>query len=429
MADDDDLNIYSEEVRDVLAEPPKALFRWGNTILFTFILLLLLLAYLVKYPDVNSAPIVITTQIPPEKSIARSSGAIEKILEENGEFVNENTPLAIIENTANYKDVFKLINIVDTVNAQQSLFMFPIEETGFLQLGPIESSYTLFEKDYIIYILNKSFDPYKIENNAQKSLTIQLNQRLKILREKKELNQIEISFKENELERYKNLYSKGIIAAQEWEAINVNYLQHEKNVKDLDLQISQLESSIVDLNKNSRTTKINEKKDQITLLRNTLQSYNQLKMDIKDWKMTYVLNSSIAGKLSYLQIWTENQEVKQGETIFTIIPDNSEQYIGKIKAPSENSGKLNIGQKVNIRLENYPYREYGMLTGIVKSISLTPDADGLYLIDVSLKKDLVTTYNKKIEFKQEMVGTANIITEDLRLLERFFYQIKDIFKR
>ena len=109
MADDDDLNIYSEEVRDVLAEPPKALFRWGNTILFTFILLLLLLAYLVKYPDVNSAPIVITTQIPPEKSIARSSGAIEKILEENGEFVNENTPLAIIENTANYKDVFKIV--------------------------------------------------------------------------------------------------------------------------------------------------------------------------------------------------------------------------------------------------------------------------------------------------------------------------------
>ena len=29
----DELNIYSEEVRDVLSDPPKAIYKWGNTIL------------------------------------------------------------------------------------------------------------------------------------------------------------------------------------------------------------------------------------------------------------------------------------------------------------------------------------------------------------------------------------------------------------
>ena len=38
-------------------------------------------------------------------------------------------------------------------------------------------------------------------------------------------------------------------------------------------------------------------------------------------------------------------------------------------------------------------------------------------------------YDKEIEFKQEMRGTAEIITEDLRLIERFFYQLKDVFSR
>ncbi|NVK09480.1 MAG: HlyD family secretion protein, partial [Tenacibaculum sp.] len=35
---------------------------------------------------------------------------------------------------------------------------------------------------------------------------------------------------------------------------------------------------------------------------------------------------------------------------------------------------------------------------------------------------------KKIDFKQEMQGTADIVTEDLRLIERFFYQLKNIIK-
>ena len=58
-----------------------------------------------------------------------------------------------------------------------------------------------------------------------------------------------------------------------------------------------------------------------------------------------------------------------------------------------------------------------------------PDKDGFYLIDVSLPELLVTSYNKEIEFKQEMRGVAEIITEDLRLIERFFYQFKELVER
>ena len=38
-----------------------------------------------------------------------------------------------------------------------------------------------------------------------------------------------------------------------------------------------------------------------------------------------------------------------------------------------------------------------------------------------------TSYNKSIFFKQEMIGSADIITEDLRLIERFFSQFKSVF--
>ena len=113
--------------------------------------------------------------------------------------------------------------------------------------------------------------------------------------------------------------------------------------------------------------------------------------------------------------------------VFTIIPEENSSFVGKIKAPSQNSGKIKHGQTVNIRLANYPSDEFGMLKGTIGHISLIPDDQGNYLIDVRLPKVLTTTYHQEIDFKQEMRGTAEIITKDLRLLERLFNKIKNIW--
>jgi hypothetical protein len=115
--------------------------------------------------------------------------------------------------------------------------------------------------------------------------------------------------------------------------------------------------------------------------------------------------------------------------MFAIIPSNENGYIGKVKAVAQNSGKIKIGQDVNIRLANYPDRQFGVLKGKVKSISLTPDKEGNLLIDISLPKDLTTSYKKEIQFQQEMSGNADIITEDLRLIERLLYQFKSMLNK
>jgi multidrug resistance efflux pump len=193
--------------------------------------------------------------------------------------------------------------------------------------------------------------------------------------------------------------------------------------------ISQLKSSLNDLNRNSKTTTINENKENVNLQSNVIQAFYQLKKSIKDWDLNYVLRSSIDGKVSFLQLWSANQTVNAGDNVFSIIPTNENGYIGKIKAPAQNSGKIKIGQTVNIRLANYPDREFGMIKGKISAISLTPDKEGNLLINVSLPNGLETSYKKQISFQQEMSGTADIVTEDLRLIERLLYQFRDIFKR
>ena len=423
----DGLKIYSEEVRDVLSDPPKAILRWGNTILLGFIVLLLLLSWIIKYPDIITTQIVITTNIPPEKLVARTSGKLEAILVKDRMNITKNSPLAVIENSANYHDVFLLKSIVDTINIGKSKFPFGKLKTA--QLGEIESFFALFQKESIADELNSKLQPYKVEGSAQSYEAIQLKERLSLLESQKNINQNELVLQKNDLERYETLFKKGIIATQEMEKQRLIYLQSQKNYKSVLSTISQLKSSLNELNRNSKTTQINENKENVNLQRNVIQAFYGLKKAIKDWELNYVLRSSIDGKVSFLQLWAANQIVNAGDTVFAIIPKNENGYIGKVKALAQNSGKIKIGQTVNIRLANYPDREFGMIKGKINVISLTPDKDGNVLINVALPQGLETSYKKQIAFQQEMSGTADIITEDLRLIERLLYQFRDIFRR
>ena len=142
----EELNIYSEEVKDVLSKPPKTLFRWGNTILLIFIIIIFMLSWLIKYPDIVVAKAILTTEIPPQKEFAIVSGKIDSLFVKNYQEVTKNTPLAIIENTANYKDVFFLKSILDTIQIQKQSFYFPIDELPILFLGEIDAAFPYLKR-------------------------------------------------------------------------------------------------------------------------------------------------------------------------------------------------------------------------------------------------------------------------------------------
>ncbi len=294
---------------------------------------------------------------------------------------------------------------------------FPFEKFKNAQLGDVESSFALFLKEYTADDLNSKLQPYRVEGNAQGYEAIQLRERLILLESQKEINSDELVLQKNDLERYEGLYKKGIIATQELEKQRLSYLQAQKNYKNMLSSISQLKSSLNELNRSAKTTTINENKEQVNLDRNYIQAFYQLKNEIKNWDMNNVLRSSIKGKVSFLQLWAENQTVTSGEDVFAIIPSVESGFIGKLKAPAQNSGKIKVGQKVNIRLANYPDREFGILEGKVRSISLTPDKDGNLLIDVSLLNGLKTSYNKEINFQHRVNINNSSIPIDLSLLK------------
>jgi HlyD family secretion protein len=148
--------------------------------------------------------------------------------------------------------------------------------------------------------------------------------------------------------------------------------------------------------------------------------------------MNYVLISPIAGNITFTKFWAKNQNVGGGETVFTIVPIEEPELIGKANMPIARSGKVRQGQKVNIRFENFPDAEFGMVRGIVKNISLIPtqvDNAYFYTVEIVFPQELSTTYGKTLPFLPNMKGRADIVTDDITVLQRFIMPLRQIWKK
>jgi hypothetical protein len=96
-----------------------------------------------------------------------------------------------------------------------------------------------------------------------------------------------------------------------------------------------------------------------------------------------------------------------------------------VDIPVRGMGKASVGQKVIIKLDDYHYQEFGMLEGKVQSLDPSLNVK-FYRVMVSLPKGLKSTYQQNFTFKTEMIGSAEIVTADLRLIERVFYGFRKL---
>lgn len=104
--------------------------------------------------------------------------------------------------------------------------------------------------------------------------------------------------------------------------------------------------------------------------------------------------SPFAGKVQFLKFWNNNQFIQAGEPAFTIVP-KQEALFGQVLLPAIGSGKVKTGQEAIVKLEDYPYMEYGSITGKVNSISLTSNS-------VKTSDGDVDTYLVTITFPEEL---------------------------
>ncbi len=421
------IEIRSEEVQDILGQIPSWIVRWGTVVILATVLVILAGSMVFRIPDVIRADILVTTENPPATLQAKADGQIVDLMVDDTQFVKINTHLAVIENPADYSDVISLQ--FDIQEIRTIITNLDMEEhiplTNTYKLGVIQSAYAEFVNSYEDYFDFMKLDSYArtIESRQEEIRRYRiyndgLRRQVNILRQEYQLAQRQYS-------RDSLIFDQGYSAEADVETSKKKklaalraYEESRGNVNQNAIEISNLDNEILALQLQAQ-----KEKDQMqTEVRSAFQ---KMISQIDIWQQTYLLEAPIDGMVTFNRFWRETQNVNIGDNVMTIIPADPGEIIGKIDLPLEGSGKVKINQPVNIQFTNFPHLEYGMVKGKIRTISLVAD-DRLYAVDVELPDGLITYYGREIPFNQQMLGRAEIITDERTLIKRIFSPIRSL---
>ncbi len=419
------VELRSEEVQEVLGAVPHWVLRWGITLLATIVFILLVGSWFFKYPDTIAATMVLTGNTPPASVVAKTSGHLKELNVSDNQWVNAGDYLGVIENPASTEDMLQLNRQVETlIRYPDSVVCFPYKE---LKLGSVQGLYVSFLRSLTNYrlFIEQNYYPQKITSIRERIGQYETYYQGMEAQHKTAQDQHRIA--QVQFQRDSVLAKKGVLSQSELDNAITQQLQSRhtlqgsaSSLENQRIQIAQLRESLLDMEKQY----IDNKNTLETELQTTAI---QLINEIKTWELNYALVAPVSGQVTFTSYWSENQQVTAGEGIFTVIPDNKTTLVGKALLPAARSGKVKAGQKVNVYFRNFPDEEFGMVRGVVKNISLVPVEDN-YTVEVAFPEGLLTTYKQTLPFSQEMTANVEIITDDLRLLERFFMPIRKILK-
>ncbi|HMR44158.1 MAG TPA: HlyD family efflux transporter periplasmic adaptor subunit, partial [Saprospiraceae bacterium] len=202
--------------------------------------------------------------------------------------------------------------------------------------------------------------------------------------------------------------------------------EYRADLSNVETQIKNIEAEI-----EAKKIEISSLKGQINFIQQgakigssqTLDRINEseknLRAAVENWKQNFLLIAPVDGAVSFFEKdGKQKQFVKKGDEILVVVPEGGERkMVAKVALPVKENGKVKPNQRVLIRLSSFPYQEYGKLEGKVQYVAEVPK-DGFISLEVSLPEGLKTNKNKTINFEQQLMGTAEIITEEKRFMVR-----------
>lgn len=425
--------LYSDEMQDIMEKIPGKILKIGLSIIFGTMLLLLVGSYFFKYPEIISCPVVLTTINPPQELYARSTGLISVLAVEEHDTVKSGDLVAVLQNTADYKDAKLLESFLmnlqkttvwDSIIVIQNL---PIN----LSLGELQPNYLQLFKAWnnFKHYLKQGYLPLKIKLQGGKIKKKKDASKELRYREQLQFNNFQLAEKQFRRDSvFYHRFTDGMSLA-DYEKQMQTYLQSESSYLSFCALVDEVESDILVQEEELINLRIQYEEELYTYQQQLDETYRLLYEQYNQWKDKYILESNVDGVITLSNFWSNNQTVNTGERVATVVPFKQTRIIGRATIDMIGIGKVKKGQMVNIKLNSFPYMEFGFLKGVVNNISLVPEKGKGYLAEIELHHGMQSSYSKEIKFIQEIEGVAEIITKDRRLLDRLINPLKSKIKK
>ncbi|MEA5512388.1 HlyD family efflux transporter periplasmic adaptor subunit [Crocosphaera sp. UHCC 0190] len=201
----------------------------------------------------------------------------------------------------------------------------------------------------------------------------------------------------------------------------VQQAQAELTGKKAEAQRAQLEAS----------QRIQQLAVEITQLQGKIaESKNLLVAAQAKLKYRY-LRAPVSGTVLSLNLKNAGQVLEAGQTVAEIAPEGTPLVVSAV-LPTQEAGFVKPGMPVKVKLDAYPYQDYGVIPGQVTEISADAKSDEklgeFYRVEVKLERDHVMENQKVVPFKPGQTVTADIIIRRRRIIDVLLDPIKQMQK-
>lgn len=401
---------------------------WGIFIVFGFVLMLLVLSYFIRYPDIIVAEARFASNLPSVTIPAKSSSQIAAIKKDSKEYVTKGDYIFVLKDNSDYEDILRLKENLKGLELEFGLIPFFEKNliTEYKLGNQIQGSWNALNHHLLQYYQIVKQKKYELEIHRLKE---ELLLQQKILKKYQKLLSFDSSIakiQDTNKSIDSVLLQEAVISKVQFSESLIRNMEIQKIVSQEELSIARSKLEIARIGNNIKQLMQQQAEQLIELEVNIRKALIDLELAIKSWEDNYVIQAPISGQIHFLSPIKENQQVLVNDELVTIIPD-SMTFSVLLKIPFSGAGKLETGQAVNIKLNDYPYNEYGVLKGELIEISGVA-SQSHYLGKVALEGNR-TSYNKLINIKENTLGIAEIITEDRSWLGRLLEKVIYVFRR
>ena len=431
-----DNDFHSGEAQEIMGRAPSWVVRWGITVIFLLLALIVLGCCIIKYPQVVTAPITLTTVNPPADLTARYDGLLDSVCVANGDSVRKGQLLALLATPADYDDISAVEEHLRTSFGQ------PFGEcvgqawlTDAYTLGDLQPAWADFLRQSLDYHHYLTVDYIGTKKRLLRMQIEKNNAYYTKLKRQHRLVAADLAVGGKALKRDSVLLAETVISDADYEATLQNYLSKQNSEAGFDAALSTTELTILQNRQQLVELSMQEENERAQYERTLGQLRQQLLAQIAQWKEQYAFIAPSDGQVSLHGYWSEGQHVSVGDVLVSVVPAGKTEVVGRMEVPSAGFGKVAAGQTVNVKLHGFPYMEYGILRGAIRSVSSVPTQTQslggrtvAYTVEVAFPEGLRTTYKRELPMIQRMDGTGEIVTEDMRLIEQFIRPIVSLLK-
>ena len=418
--------------QDIIGDTPGWLLKSGISMLGLVMTAIITLSAFIKFPDKVSGMGIMTSEAPPIEHRSANGGIVDTIFVRHNSLVVEDQPILLIKSPSKVDDVSTLEQfIADYESIATSTDHLNLIFPANLQLGNLQPEYANLEFLYsglteklkeastdeqirilrreIAHIgnLNTVLIKQKLFSERELSLIKKNHSRNQILKEDSVISDLDMEKSTLELVKYK----------KQLEVIENSIIENNIRKEQLRLRIYQLQEEASDL--------VNEYKLKVQ------EAVNVLRQGIEEWKDNYYVTAELSGTVSFASSITEKVSLTPGQLVANILPENSSERFVRAPILGSAMGRAEVGNRAILKVDGYPYQDFGVVSSRVSAISLLPkeaDNGNTYEMIIPLPDTIVTNYGLEILYSPKRGVSVEIITEDSSILRKVFNEFLNLLK-